>query len=113
VGTGFRYGIGLLATRIIGTALPWGTFLANLVGCLLMGAVMEAFGAGTLKGETLRLALTTGFLGGFTTYSAFNLETTRLFTQSPIVGIGYFGATATGCILMGLLGALATRHLIL
>lgn len=114
VGTGARYGVGVLAKSSIGEHLPWGTFLVNLLGCFFMAAVTEAFAGGALKSEDVRLAVTTGFLGGFTTYSAFNLETTLLWQRSgPAVGMGYFAATAVGCLLMGLLGSLAARRLLL
>ena len=79
VGTGVRYLVGLGAARALGAAFPWGTLVVNLVGCFLMAAVAHV--ALTRSGfpETWRLVLTTGFMGGLTTYSAFNFEATRYF----------------------------------
>lgn len=72
-----RYGLGTLAGRLApGSAWPWGTFGANLIGGLLMGLVAGwlAFRSGA-EGEAVRLFAAVGVLGGFTTFSAFSLET--------------------------------------
>lgn len=104
VGTGLRYGLGLLAVRLAGPELPLGTLAVNLLGCLAMGAVAERANQGSLD-ETLRLALTTGVLGGFTTYSAFNLELARLWAQRPAWAGLYAALTLVGCVAAGALGA--------
>lgn len=111
VGTGTRYLVGLWAGDRFGSAFPYGTLLVNLVGCLLMGFAMHASLAIANLSPTLRLAITTGFLGGLTTYSSFNAETTKLVEEgahrAALVNVG---ATMLGCAVAGLLGlALARR----
>jgi fluoride exporter len=109
-GTALRYGLGLVAVRLAGPELPLGTLAVNLLGCLAMGAVAERASQGGLD-ETLRLALTTGLLGGFTTYSAFNLELTRLGAQRPALAALYGAATVVGCLGAGVVGAAVVRAL--
>jgi CrcB protein len=111
MGTGVRYLVGVWAGRTLGGALPYGTLIVNVVGCFLIAAVMHVAVTHTLIPPTLRFALTTGFIGGLTTYSSFNFETTRLFGERAwLLGAMYFVATVVGCFLAGLLGlALARR----
>jgi CrcB protein len=113
VGTGTRYLIGLGATKLFGPTLPLGTLTVNLVGCFFMGLVMALAASEHGLPDTTRLVLATGFMGGLTTYSAFNFETTRfLFTDKNYAGGAlYFFTTAVGCVALGLLGALAGRRL--
>jgi CrcB protein len=98
-------------TEKLGTAFPYGTLAVNVVGCFAIALVMRlALHTPTFSPE-LRLALTTGFLGGLTTYSSFNYELTALYrdgtrTMALVYGVG----TVTACIVAGLLGlALAER----
>jgi CrcB protein len=84
----------------------------NLGGCLLMGFVMQlALGASAFSAGA-RLAITTGFLGGLTTYSSFNYETTKLAQgPSPSLSLVNLAATLFGCLLAGLAGAWLGRRL--
>jgi CrcB protein len=111
-GTAARYFIGLWATRRLGPAFPYGTLLVILAGCFLIAFVMNASSAKSWP-ETTRLAVTVGFLGGFTTYSSFNFETTRL-AGSGATGLAstYVLLTLLGGMAAGLLGMLASRALI-
>jgi CrcB protein len=113
-GTGTRYLIGLWAAQRFGGAFPYGTLIVNLAGCFAMGAVMHA--ALTLSWSvTARSAITIGFLGGLTTYSAFNYETTRLLetgaygTALTNVAATMFGSLAAGMLGMGLMRLLLSR----
>jgi fluoride exporter len=72
-----RWGFGLWAVRTFGSGWPWGTFGVNVLGGLAMGLVM-GFLLKTGAGESWRLVLVTGFLGGFTTFSAFSLDVVRM-----------------------------------
>jgi len=111
-GTGMRYLIALWAAQRFGSAFPFGTLIVNLGGCFAIAAVMHA--ALTLSwSPTLRSAITIGFLGGLTTYSSFNYETTRLMEEGA-TGAAIFNAIATilGALAAGWLGLLCARQLI-
>lgn len=111
LGTMARYLIGIGASRAFGSALPYGTLLVNALGCFLIAIVAyAAFVAGALS-PTMRLAISTGFLGGLTTYSSFNLETTELLRERAFsLAVLNVGLTVGGCFAAGLLGlALAQR----
>ena len=79
-GTGARYLVALWAAQRFGSSFPYGTLIVNLVGCFGLAAVMHA--ALTLSwSPTLRSAIAIGFIGGLTTYSSFNYETSRLLEE--------------------------------
>ncbi len=67
-----------------GTAFPWGTFIVNVVGSLVMGLMVAwfAFRADAGISQHARLFLTTGLLGGFTTFSAFSLDAALLWERN-------------------------------
>jgi CrcB protein len=111
LGTGTRYLVGLWAGKTLGTGFPYGTLVVNVVGCFLIAVVMRVALTTTLVPPAFRLALTTGFMGGLTTYSAFNYETTRFLEERAFgAALFNFGLTVLGCFLAGLLGlALADR----
>jgi CrcB protein len=111
LGTLTRYGVGLWAGRTLGTGFPFGTLIVNLVGCFLIAGITHVALSTALISPTLRLTLTTGFMGGLTTYSSFNLETTQ-FLQSRAwhAAVINFGVTVSGCFVAGLLGLAAARR---
>ena len=81
-----RYGLGLTAARLApASAWPWGTFVANITGGLLMGLLAGwlALKAGAGQ-ENLRLFAAVGVLGGFTTFSAFSLETALMIERREL-----------------------------
>lgn len=73
-----RYGVGLGAARFLGEDLPWGTLLVNVSGSLLLGALLQATLSTDWIPPSARAPLTTGFLGAFTTFSTFSVETVVL-----------------------------------
>ena len=77
-----RHGVGLFAMRNLGTGFPYGTIFVNIAGSFLMGLLI-AWLARRIGGSSneLRLFLATGFLGGFTTFSAFSLDTVTLYER--------------------------------
>lgn len=112
LGTLSRYGIGLWAGKSLGSAFPYGTFIVNVVGCFLIALVYELALSTTLISPTLRLTLTTGFMGGLTTYSSFNYETTTLFRERGLgAGLTNLGLTLITCFVAGMLGWMAARRL--
>jgi CrcB protein len=112
LGTGTRYLVGLGAGQKFGTAFPYGTFMVNLTGCFLIGLVTQAALNLAAFPPTLRLALTTGYMGGLTTYSSFAYETTRL-AQDGAVGAAFlnFALTTLACFGAVLLGLAAAQRL--
>jgi CrcB protein len=97
-GSALRYLVGVGAIRMFGvTAFPIGTFVVNVVGSVLLGVLVAKFGtAGTPQ---MRLLLTTGAMGGFTTYSTYNLEVHRLILEGrPGLGVAYAAATFVVCL---------------
>jgi CrcB protein len=111
-GTGARYLIALWAARRLGTAFPCGTLIVNLLGCYAIAAVMHAAAALSWS-ATLRSAITIGFIGGLTTYSSFNYETSRLLEEGA-VGSAVLNTLATilGAFTAGWLGLLSARLLL-
>jgi CrcB protein len=78
IGTVLRYLTALLAARWFGTEFPYGTLIVNLGGAFIIGLVQQIGTETVLVPENTRLFLTTGMMGGLTTYSAFSYETVRL-----------------------------------
>ena len=112
VGTGARYLLSGWLLRVAGAAFPWGTLAVNVLGSFLLGLLMEVSLTTDLLPPTLRLALATGVLGGFTTYSTFNYETLRFFQEDAwLLGFLNLGATVAACFVAGLLGLLCGRLL--
>ncbi|MDX2011723.1 MAG: fluoride efflux transporter CrcB [Myxococcaceae bacterium] len=103
LGSMARYGAGLVSTRWVGPAFPAGTLAVNLVGSFLMVAVVTVAGRSGLSDDA-RLFLTTGVMGGLTTYSAFNAETLGMLHERPLVAVGYIALTVVGCLVAGLVG---------
>jgi len=83
IGGALRHGINIAIARLFGTAFPWGTLTVNVCGSLLMGLIAGwlAFKAGEGWSQHMRLFLTTGILGGFTTFSAFSLDVVLLWER--------------------------------
>lgn len=75
IGSGLRYAVSLLAAHRLSAGFPWGTWAVNLTGGLLVGLLLGLIIARGGAGDTLRLFLGAGVLGGFTTFSAFSAET--------------------------------------
>jgi fluoride exporter len=108
LGCGLRY---LIALWVGTRAFPYATLIVNLFGSFAIAFVLELSLRVASFPPNLRLALTTGFLGGLTTYSSFNFETTTLAaggeTGRALVNVG---ATLIGCVLAGLLGLWLARR---
>jgi len=112
VGTSLRYGIAVGMLKWLGNAFPFGTLTANVLGSFLLGVVMESVGDRELAGVQLKLILGTGVMGGFTTYSSFNLETIRLAEQGAWGRAGlYLGVTLVVCVVAGVGGVALARSL--
>jgi CrcB protein len=111
-GTGTRYLVGVWAARALGTGFPYGTLFVNLVGSLLISIILALAISTDWIGPTVRLTLTTGFMGGLTTYSSFNYETLKYFDEGAWA-LGALNAITTfvGCMAMGVLGLWIARKM--
>lgn len=109
-GTAARYLLGSWLMRVAGPAFPWGTLAVNLIGSFLLGAIMQVALTTSWISPTLRITLSTGVMGGFTTYSSFNYETLQLMqTGSGALAAANLGGTVAGCLFAGWLGLLSGR----
>jgi len=98
-----RWLVGLAALRAFGPAFPWGTLAVNVAGCFAIG-VVAALVATRLPGETARLFLMTGLLGGFTTFSAFSLDAVALWERGAL---GLAGAYVAASVLVSIAAVVA------
>ena len=112
VGTAARYLLGGWLSRSLGAGFPYGTLAVNLLGSFLLGLIMEVALLTETFPPTLRLVLTAGVMGGFTTYSSFNYETLQLFQENAWgLGLVNLGVTVLGCLTAGVLGLSCGRLL--
>jgi CrcB protein len=110
IGTLLRYGLTLVFAQGLGTAFPFGTLAVNLLGSFLLAVIAQVFSGATFAGTDVRLILGVGMMGGFTTYSSFNLEAIRLFEQGEVGrAAGYVLATLLGCLAAGVAGLALAR----
>ncbi len=86
IGGAIRYIISTLMKSSCNTFLPWGTLTVNLLGCFIIGALYALFSKHTSTPNSLFLLLTTGFCGGFTTFSTFANEGLQMLQNSNIGG---------------------------
>lgn len=112
LGAGARYGVGLWAVRLAGAdGWPLGTLVANVGGGLAMG-MLAGLAAQVAVGESARLFVGVGLLGGFTTFSAFSLEVFALIERGQWAsGLGYALVSVIGAVAALALGYAATRAL--
>ncbi len=103
VGTLARHALTLALDPM--ASLPWGTLAANLLGSFLLGVVVAV-----VVSPVWRAAVGTGVLGGFTTYSAFAVQTSALATDRPAMALGYALATVVGGWALALLGITVGRR---
>jgi CrcB protein len=92
------------AGRFFGTGFPWGTLAVNVVGSFIIGVLAEIFRRHVLRDPVLGALLTTGFVGGFTTFSTFSLDVALLFERGELATAGGYilasvvlSLTAIGC----------------
>lgn len=112
-GTAARYLLSNWAARALSAGFPYGTLLVNSIGSFLISIIMYLGLSTRHIAPELRVILTSGVMGGFTTYSSFNYETLTLIDQGAWpVALLNIGVTLASCLLCGLLGQVLVRALL-
>ena len=104
IGGALRHAVNRLSAAWLGLDFPWGTLIVNVAGGVAMGVLAGLFAERFAASQDMRLFLTTGLLGGFTTFSAFSLDAVALWER------GEFGAAAgyvVASVLLSIGGLLA------
>jgi CrcB protein len=84
IGAAMRHGVNVSTARLFGLNFPYGTFIVNIIGCLVMGLLAGYFAFKGDASQHWRLFLLTGILGGFTTFSAFSLDAAVLYERGDL-----------------------------
>ena len=94
LGAALRHGVNRASLFYFGPDFPYGTLLVNVLGAFLMGALAELFLVKGGGSQEFRLFLTTGVLGGFTTFSAFSLDAALMWQRSDYTALGLYIAAS-------------------
>ncbi len=109
IGSAARYGVNVWSGRMLGSEFPWHTFIVNVVGCFAMGVLVELMALKLNVGNDTRAFLTTGILGGFTTFSAYSLDFAVLVERKSY---GAALAYGTGSVALSLIAVFAGLSLV-
>lgn len=113
IGGAGRHGVNVLAARLFGTGFPLGTLVVNVFGCLLMGLLAGVFAFRAQLPQEARLFLTTGILGGFTTFSAFSLDAALLWERGEMgLAALYVGASVVFSLVAVAVGLAIARGML-
>ncbi len=107
IGGALRHGVNVGAAKLFGFGFPFGTLIVNIVGSFVMGALAGYFAFRPGIGQHFRLFLTTGVLGGFTTFSAFSLDTALLIERHAYASAAGYVAGSVLASLVALFVGLA------
>jgi CrcB protein len=99
LGGALRHGVNRASLTLFGPAFPYGTLFVNVIGALMMGALAEFFLLKSGLSQEFKLFLTTGLLGGFTTFSAFSLEAGLMWQRSDYAALA---AYAVGSVVLSI-----------
>ena len=112
IGAALRHGVNLLTARLLGAAFPYATLIENVSGSLLMGLLAGYFAFKGEASQPMRLFLATGVLGGYTTFSAFSLDTALLWERGEVALAAAYVLGSVALSIAGLFAGLALmRHL--
>ncbi|MGH6874677.1 MAG: fluoride efflux transporter CrcB [Aestuariivirgaceae bacterium] len=112
IGGALRHGVNIWSAKLLGNGFPYGTLIVNIVGSFIMGVLAEWFALRFDPGQAWRLFLTTGILGGYTTFSAFSLDAALMIERNEYLLAGVYVLTSVVASVAGLfLGLLMVRHL--
>lgn len=108
-GGGMRYLVSCLVSSLFASTFPLGTFVVNIVGCFVIGYLYGLNWGDSLMSSTVKLLLTTGFCGGFTTFSTFINESSSLLKGSPLLSLSYIFLSLSVGMLMLVLGNMLAK----
>ncbi|MCG8446437.1 MAG: fluoride efflux transporter CrcB [Hyphomicrobiales bacterium] len=112
IGAAARYAVTTASFRAFGPGFPYGTLIVNVLGCFAMGLLIEWLARKMPGSHDIRLFLTTGVLGGFTTFSAFSLDFASLWERGDtLTAFGYTLASVALSVMAIFLGLAAMRSL--
>jgi CrcB protein len=112
IGSVARYLVSLWTASRGWTSFPWATLIVNITGCFLIALISTLALRLTMR-SNLKLFLTTGIMGGLTTYSTFDYETTQMFQKgASAMAFANVGVTLVACFAAGLLGVLLAAVLV-
>jgi fluoride exporter len=106
LGSAARYSVNIWSGRTLGTAFPWHTLSVNIIGCFVMGLLVELMALRLNVSNEARAFLTTGVLGGFTTFSAFSLDFALLVERKAYGTAGAYAVSSVGLSLMAVFAGL-------
>ncbi|WP_299863864.1 fluoride efflux transporter CrcB [uncultured Hoeflea sp.] len=101
-----RHAANLGISRTVGHGFPWGTMAVNVVGSLAMGLLIAWLARRSAGDLDLRLLLATGFLGGFTTFSAFSLDVVALYERGALTAAAAYVMASVTLSILALFGGL-------
>jgi fluoride exporter len=111
IGAVLRYGVGVAGLRLLGPAFPYGTLFVNVTGSLAMGLIAGWFAFKGDASQGWRLFLTTGVLGGYTTFSAFSLDVALLTERGEMTLAALYVIASVALSVAGLFAGLwLVRH---
>jgi CrcB protein len=112
LGGALRHGVIVMSARLLGTGWPYGTFTVNVTGSFAIGAIAALALRGQVASAWL-LFLTTGVLGGFTTFSAFSIDVVLLYDRGhPVLAALYIAGSVIGSIAAAFLALTLVRRLL-
>jgi CrcB protein len=106
LGAALRHGVNLLSARLLGTGFNYATLFENVSGSLVMGLLVGYFAFAGGASQHWRLFLTTGILGGYTTFSAFSLDSVLLYERGEIALAALYVVLSVVLSIAGLLAGL-------
>jgi fluoride exporter len=109
IGSMLRYGTGLLSIKFLGVHFPWGTLTVNILGSFCIGMAFALLSLTESMSENIKLFTMVGILGGFTTFSAFSLDTILLFERGQYLSASLYMASS---VILSILATLAGLMLI-
>lgn len=106
LGSVARYLVAIGAGRLVGTEFPWGTLAINIAGSFLIGVFAESFALTWSVSQTIRVFLTVGICGGFTTFSTFSLDAIVLMQRGELWAASAYIAASVALSILALFGGL-------